>query len=171
MTFTVDRTSVTEGDVVEVRWDCNGADRVELTIDNGFKVSTMPVDVEGSKRFRLNRSKGHTDLTVRVWVDGKEDSKTLRVKVKPIPVTEAETVDDRGRHVSGFRQWWQTIMTRWQSSAGNRRLQSLPPTKRMAVRDAGLLLVVLAVSFIAPGLLRLLLIVLVAYLLWQALKK
>ena len=171
MTFTVDRTTVTEGDIVEIRWDCNGAERVELTIDNGFKASNIPLEIEGTKRFRLNRSKGHTDLTIRVWVDGKEDSKTLKVKVKPIPVTEAETIDEHGHRISGLRQWWQSVMSRWQSSGGHRRLQDLPPGKRLAVRLIALLALIMLVSIFLPGLISVMLLLLIVYLLWVVWKK
>ena len=82
MTFDVDRTTVTEGDVVEVRWDCSGADRVELKIDNGYKASVLPLDITGTKRFRLNRSKGRTRLTITAHVGGKKYSKTLKVRIK-----------------------------------------------------------------------------------------
>lgn len=171
MTFTVDRTKVTEGDVVEVRWDCTGADRVELTIDNGYKASTLPLETGGTKRFRLNRSKGYTYLTIKVWVAGKEDSKTLRVKVKAIPVTEAETIDEQGRRVSKLRQWWQSMQLRWQSSEHRKQFQSLPPGKRLAVRIITLLTVILLVSLFIPGLISLMLVLLIAYLLWVVLKK
>ena len=81
MTFDVDRTSVTEGDIVEIKWDCTGADRVELKIDNGFKATVLLLDIVGSKRFRLHRSKGRTSLTITAWKDGKHGSKTLKIKM------------------------------------------------------------------------------------------
>ena len=34
--LSVDKTTVTEGDIVEMRWSCQNADSVELTLDNGF---------------------------------------------------------------------------------------------------------------------------------------
>ena len=66
MTFTTDRTTVTEGEIVEVRWDCPGAESVDLTIDNGYKTSVIPLEIGGSKRFRLHRSKGRTRLITLV---------------------------------------------------------------------------------------------------------
>ena len=60
MTFEVDRTSVVEGDIVEITWDCSGADRVELKIDNGFKATVLPLETAGSKRFHHRRRKGRT---------------------------------------------------------------------------------------------------------------
>ena len=37
MIFTADRTSLAEGDIIGITWDCSGADSVNLTIDNGYK--------------------------------------------------------------------------------------------------------------------------------------
>ena len=34
MTFTADRHKVNEGEIVEINWSCDGADTVQLTIDN-----------------------------------------------------------------------------------------------------------------------------------------
>ena len=53
MIFTADRTSLAEGDIIGITWDCSGADSVNLTIDNGYKASSMALTVAGNKRFRL----------------------------------------------------------------------------------------------------------------------
>ena len=70
MIFTTDRTSLTEGEVITINWDCKSAERTELTIDNGYKATIIPLEVTGEKRFRLNRSKGRTRLTITAWVNG-----------------------------------------------------------------------------------------------------
>ena len=77
-----------------MRWDCTGADRVELKIDNGYKASVLNLEISGTKRFRLNRSKGRTALTITAWKDGKHGSKTLKVKVKEIPATQGASILD-----------------------------------------------------------------------------
>ena len=52
MTFKTDRTSLVEGEVITVEWDCLDAERVELSIDNGFKASVVPLEKSGTKRTR-----------------------------------------------------------------------------------------------------------------------
>ena len=161
MTFDVDRTSVVEGEVVEIKWDCTGADRVELKIDNGYKATVLPLELTGTKRFRLHRSKGRTALTMTAWKDGKHGSKTLKVRVKEMATTRAETVDDRGRRVDGARQRGDQL---------KRRLQALPPDKRLAVRALAILGATLLVSFLAPRLFFLgiaALTVFLAYSVWK----
>ena len=52
--LSVDKTKVTEGDVVEMTWSCFAAEKVQLILDNGYKSSTIDVEPSGSKKFRLN---------------------------------------------------------------------------------------------------------------------
>ena len=94
MTFKTDRTSLDEGEVITVEWDCLDAERVELSIDNGYRASVVPLDKAGTKRFRLNRSKGRTRLTITAWVGEKSYSKTIKVRVHEMRTVHAETVGD-----------------------------------------------------------------------------
>lgn len=162
MTFNVDRTTVTEGDIVEVRWDCSGAERVELKIDNGYKATVLPLEICGSKRFRLHRSKGRTSLTITAWKDGKHGSKTIKVRVTDIPTTHAETVDNQGRKVSGIQQWWQQTKLRY---------QSLPSDKRVAANVTMIVAAMLLLTLLSPRLLMLGLLGLLFYLLYVLWKK
>lgn len=162
MTFDIDRTVVNEGDIVEVRWDCSGAERVELKIDNGYKASVIPLEISGSKRFRLKRSKGRTALTITAWKDGDHGSKTLKVKVKELPTTQAETVDSEGKPLSEAKQWWQQTRQRY---------QALPPDKRLAARIALILCITFLLTLLSPRLLMVGLAVLTAYLVYIVWKK
>ena len=171
MTFTTDKHTVTEGDIVEVRWDCPGADSAELTIDNGYKTTNLPLELSGSKRFRLHRSKGRTRLIITAKVEGKQYSKTLKVKVKELPVTKAETIDRRGRRVGKLRQWMS--LPKWQSWRLRFRQgwQMMPPEKRLASRLLMILGGVLLLATFFPALLLLGLFGLSAYLMWILLKR
>ena len=171
MTFTTDKSVVTEGDIVEVRWECPGADSAELTIDNGYKATTLPLPLSGSKRFRLHRSKGRTRLIITATVEGKKFSKTLKVKVKEIPVTKAETVDHRGRRMSKLRQWMS--LPKWQSWRMRFRQgwQMLPPEKRLASRLLLILGGVLLLATFFPTLLLVGLFGLSMYLMWIVMRR
>lgn len=162
MTFDIDRTTVTEGDVVEVRWNCTGADRVELKIDNGYKASILPLDISGTKRFRLNRSKGRTALTITAWKDGKHGSKTIRVRVREMATTHAETVDQKGRTMSPVRLWWQQTRL---------RLQAMPADKRIAMRTLTILAIILLISAFLPAIFGIGIIAVMLYLLYIIWKK
>lgn len=171
MSFSTDRRAVTEGEIVEVRWACPGASGVELTIDNGYKTSAIPLETSGEKRFRLHRSKGRTRLTLTATVDGKKFSKTLKIRVKEMPVTKAETVDQRGKPMSRLRQWLN--MPRWQSMLMRYRQghNALPKEKRLASRLLLLIGGVLLLSAFVPVLLFVGLFSIVCYLMWVILRR
>ena len=171
MTFTTDKNKVTEGDIVEVCWDCPGADSVELTIDNGYKATTLPLPLNGSKRFRLHRSKGRTRLVISAMVGGKRYSKTLKVKVKELPLTKAETVDPQGRPVSKLKQWFS--LPKWQSLRSRYRQgwQMLTPEKRLASRLLLILGGVLLLAMLLPALLLLGLFGVSLYLMWIVMRR
>ena len=166
MVFEINRHSVTEGDVVELTWQCNGAERVDLTLDNGYRTTNIPLDVSGVKRFRLHRSKGRTRLTIAATMEGKVYRKTLRVRVKKMPVMRAETVDSRGRRQGKLKLWWQQQLTKWHNFRNRQRylLRALPERKQVAVK----MLLILGLSGILglvwPGLYRLGMLALVIYL-------
>ena len=166
MTFKVDRKTVTEGDVVAVEWNCTGADGVELTIDNGYKSSVLVLPIEGSKKFRLNRSKGRTRLTITATVGGKKYSKTERVRVKPMPTTHAETVDSKGRRVGAIGRWWDTAKARWSMS-----WRALTPEKRVAVRLMLMLAALMLLTIIMPRLMAFGLLIILGYLMWIVWKR
>lgn len=167
ITFTTDTDTVTEGDVISIQWSCNPADSVRLIIDNGFKTNTIDVEASGIKRFRLNRSKGKTKLTIIALYNGKETSKTIKVKVKEMEVINAETVND-GRAYSGSHSmsWWKKtkmkLLYLW---------MTLPPTKKIVVIILNFLLVLLVMSLIFPRFLLFGLTMIIIYLTYFLLKK
>lgn len=167
ITFTTDTDTVTEGDVISIQWSCNPADSVRLIIDNGFKTNTIDVETSGIKRFRLNRSKGKTKLTIIALYNGKEASKTIKVKVKEMEVINAETVND-GRAYSGSHSmsWWKKtkmkLLYLW---------MTLPPTKKIVVIILNFLLVLLVMSLIFPRFLLFGLTMIIIYLTYFLLKK
>lgn len=152
MIFEIDHRTVTEGDVVEINWQCEGADSVMLTLDNGFRTSEIALDVNGTKRFRLNRSKGRTKLDLKVLVQGKEYHKVIKVRVKKMPTVKAETVDHNGHTVGWMNQLWQKVVTKWReiTSKFNMTLQTLPLKKQIAVKLLMLIGTLLIVSAIWP---------------------
>ena len=167
ITFTTDTDTVTEGDVISIQWSCNPADSVRLIIDNGFKTNTIDVEASGIKRFRLNRSKGKTKLTIIALYNGKEASKTIKVKVKEMEVINAETVND-GHAYSGSHSmsWWKKtkmkLLYLW---------MTLPPTKKIVVIILNFLLVLLVMSLIFPRFLIFGLTLIIIYLTYFLLKK
>ena len=166
MIFEIDRRSVTEGDVVEINWQCEGAEEVKLTIDNGFRSSEMSLETSGNKKFRLNRSKGKTHLTLTVKTEGKEHHKTIDVRVKKMPTIKADTVDNNGKKMGLLSQWWQKGLSNWHNFMAkvNLALSALPERKQVIVKMMTLLGVMLIVSAIWPKAYNFIMVALIVYL-------
>ena len=173
MIFNIDRRTVTEGDVVELTWQCDGAESVTLTIDNGYRSTDIPLEISGSKRFRLNRSKGRTHLTIAVTMAGKVYRKKIDVRVKKMPTVRAETVDHRGNRVGWLSQWWQRMLTKWHDFRTRIRLamQSLPERKQVAVKMLLIIAIILIISAIGPKAYSAALLLLSLYLVWVILRR
>ena len=173
MTFNIDRRTVTEGDVVELTWQCDGAESVMLTLDNGYRSTDIPLEISGTKRFRLNRSKGRTHLTIAVTMAGKVYRKKIDVRVKKMPTVRAETVDHRGNRVGWLSQWRQQMLTKWHDFRTRIRLamQSLPERKQVAVKMLLIIAIILIISAIWPKAYSAALLLLSLYLVWVILRR
>ena len=173
MIFTIDRHIVTEGDVVEVSWRCIEAEQADLTLNNGYRSTTVQLPAEGTKRFRLNRSKGRTRLTIGVTIDGRHYSKTLRVRVKPMPVVHAETVDNQGRRQNPIKQAWQKILTKCHNIRQRLKdsMRALPESKQVAVKLLVILGLILLLSGIWPRVYSIGYLIIIAYLAYLLFRK
>ena len=166
MTFDIDRRCVTEGEVVEITWQCEGADSVLLTIDNGFRSTDIPLEISGSKRFRLNRSKGKTHLILTVKLMGKEYQKKIDVRVKKMPAVKAETVDSNGRRTGFLQQWCQKMRDNTHNLRAKTRLalHSLPERKQLAVKVLTMIGIMLILCAVWPNMAATFLAIVAVYL-------
>lgn len=173
MIFTIDRHSVTEGDIVEVRWNCQGAQDVKLTLDNGFKATSIPLELEGTKKFRLNRSNGLTCLTITTIVEGKVFHKKLRVRVKKLKAVKAETIDDRGRSLGPLRRFWQNVVTKCSNFKAKFRLafRQMPAQKQLATKALFIIMLVTLLAIFFPKIYSFGLLVVALYLCWVIIKR
>lgn len=142
--FTTDRNKVTEGDIVEVRWGCPGAAEVSLTIDNGYKKTDIPLEISGYKKFRLNRSKGRTVLTLNATIQGHPYKQKLYVRVKPMKTTKAETLGTDGKKQTAIKRWW--LKLKEQCRRDRAKFKQLPPQKQFAYK----LMIILPLVFLMP---------------------
>lgn len=124
----IDKTKVTEGEIVELRWDCTGAEQTRLTIDNGRRSDSQQVECNGTKKFRLNRT-GKTIFTLTETRNGKAKNHIVKVRVKELKAVRAETIDDRGKPFPRWKQKLQQWRNTWKYQS-----RSLPPEKRFAYK-------------------------------------
>ena len=170
MTFTTDRKTVTEGEIVDAIRRKPGAvslDGIKRRVRQGMGRCQAGF----CKRFRLHRSKGRTRLVLTAYVDGKGFSKVIRMKVKEMPVTKAETVDHQGRTMSRLRQWLN--MPKWQTFWRNYKMsrQALPKEKRLASRMLLMLGGAMLLGTFAPALLGVGMMAIAIYLIWVIYKR
>ncbi len=168
--LSVDKSKVTEGDVVEMTWSCENADSVRLTLDNGYKCNTIDVEPKGSKKFRLNRSKGRTHLVIGATSGGKTYYKSVRVRVQRMKASKAEYVHDytgrQGVRRNGLKTTWENFKTKVKMVWGY-----LPEKKRLAYVILTALCLLMILSAFWPNVFRWGVFLLVGYLFWVILKK
>lgn len=135
---------VREGEIVEISWQCNGATDATLTIFNGYKTTTIPVEQSGVKKFRLNRSKHGTRFTISAIINGRTYRKAIAVGVRRSRNSDTSAgVKQQGK----ISQWWYYTRTRilntWRMQPGN---------KRFAMSMVGILCGVMFLSSVFPRL-------------------
>ena len=160
ISLSVDKSVVTEGDVVELKWSCENAESVRFTLDNGYKANTIDVEQSGSKKFRLNRSKGRTHLV----------SRSVRVRVKKMKPTKAEYVHDEMGHRSVRRN---VIRNSWLNFKNKLKMvwSYLPERKRLAYVILSALCVLMILSAFWPGVFRWGMFLVIGYLFWVILRR
>lgn|SRR5574344_856707 len=170
--FSANKTKLIEGDTIELQWSCPEGAATRLTIDNGFKQTALEVESNGEKKFRLNRSKGRTRLTLSATVDGKIYSKTLHVRVKEAPVLKARPVKESrnsgkpSKWISNVRFWWGNFVSRTRYM-----WKCLPEKKQLAYKVLGLVFIATLLPIISVKLTSLGLFIIVGYLFWVILKR
>lgn len=168
MKLKIDKHRVTEGEVVEVRWDCRDLKKAEgatITIDNGFKKSSLPVEMSGSKKFRLNRSNGDTVITVSAVADGMSFSKEQKVTVRP-QKKRYDSYTTVGSHPANdfFKKIFGSLSLKIRGG-----WQSLPQDKRHAWVMLGILLICFVLSLFRTEVAFYGLGILTIYLIWTLL--
>jgi len=114
--FSVDKTEVALGEIVEIKWKCNGDDSsAELTIDNGFRQLTEAVGFSGCKKIRINRaSTGEVQITLRTTINGKTYCRTITVGVldnleSENAAQEIEVYEDT-QEQTNESPWWKELI-------------------------------------------------------------
>ena len=90
--FSVDKTKITTGDVVEVKWHCDSDDgSAELIINNGFRILSEKIGRKGSKKYQIYRTSNEkATFTLKTVLDEKIDERTLEIVVKNAEALENE---------------------------------------------------------------------------------
>ena len=147
MTFKIDKTKVTEGEIVEVTWQCLDAESVSLTLDNGFNRTSIPVEKQGSKKFKLNRT-GQTTITVTSVKNGKSSDKRGKVKVTARKYDTYQRVGDNkikecfGKVGQKIKNYWSRTKYGW---------SIMPKDKKQASTSLFIIMAIMIISSIFPS--------------------
>lgn len=147
MTFSIDKTKVTEGDIVEVKWDCSGAQTASLTLDNGYTNTTMAVEPAGTKKFRLNRV-GNTTITLTISNGKKESTKKHKIKVSAKKYDTYQRVGD-----NKIKEWWDKmrLSTKNYFSRVKYGWGIMPKDKKQATISLTIILGIMIISSFFPS--------------------
>lgn len=144
--FSTDRQSATEGEVVNVSWDCGVPDSVALKVENGYRTYILQLADSGNRAIMVEKSKGKMTLTLTRACGVHKDSKSIAVKVKNLKVVKARPA--RSRSIPSPSQLWQRIKDGTRSFIGRVKYawQVMPPKTKRIYR---IVLIVLAVLYIS----------------------
>lgn len=147
MTFKIDKTKVTEGEIVEVRWQCSDAESVSLSLDNGHSKTTIPVEKEGNKKFKLNRV-GQTTITITSTRNGKSTDKRGKVKVSAKKYDTYQRVGD-----SKIKEWWQKLAHKTGNYVSKMKYgwSIMPKDKKQATISLTIILAIMIISSFFPS--------------------
>lgn len=124
-TLHINKKCVTEGEIVEIRWDAPQSASSRLTIDNGHHSSSQMVTASDSKKFKLNRP-GRTHFILTIEQEGKLKSVKTSVRVRKMKLTRATSVDDQGKPLNRWkeklRQHRNQMRYNWKTYSDGKRL-------------------------------------------------
>ncbi len=171
MKFKVSKRIVREGDIVEVTWECPEAESARITIDNGYRSASAVVPSSGSKKYKLNRSKGRTRITLFANCHDTSVHREIFIIVRKSRSSRAKSEDnvydsytrmDKPNVKQRFRIFRERLSYAW---------QYVPAQKKLAYTLLLLLSLVMLLSAFIPKVTYFGLFALAAYLLWYIYKK
>ena len=83
MTLSTDRKSASEGEYLDIRWECNACpDSLYLSVDSGFQQYSIAVADNGSTRLAMGRSKGKTTISLTGVISGKKITESVEIRIR-----------------------------------------------------------------------------------------
>lgn len=83
MTLSTDRKSASEGEYLDIRWECNACpDSLYLSVDSGYQQYSIAVADNGSTRLAMGRSKGKTTISLIGVISGKKVTESVEIRIR-----------------------------------------------------------------------------------------
>mgnify|MGYP003472991564 CR=1 FL=1 len=83
MTLSTDRKSASEGEYLDIRWECNACpDSLYLSVDSGYQQYSIAVADNGSTRLAIGRSKSKTTISLIGVISGKKVTESVEIRIR-----------------------------------------------------------------------------------------
>ena len=83
MTLSTDRKSASEGEYLDIRWECNACpDSLYLSVDSGYQQYSIAVADNGSTRLAMGSSKGKTTISLTGVISGKKVTESVEIRIR-----------------------------------------------------------------------------------------
>ena len=83
MTLSTDRKSASEGEYLDIRWECNACpDSLYLSVDSGYQQYSIAVADNGSTRLAMGRSQGKTTISLTGVISGKKVTESVEIRIR-----------------------------------------------------------------------------------------
>ena len=83
MTLSTERKSESEGEYLDIRWECNACpDSLYLSVDSGYQQYSIAVADNGSTRLAMGRSKGKTTISLTGVISGKKVTESVEIRIR-----------------------------------------------------------------------------------------
>ncbi|MBO7249068.1 MAG: hypothetical protein J6U88_03185 [Bacteroidales bacterium] len=147
MDLIIDKSKVTEGDIIEVSWNCPEADTATLTLDNGTNKSSIAIEKSGVKKFKLNRV-GKTTITLSQSKTGKSKSKSHTVKVSAKKYDTYQRVGD-----NKMKEWFGEVGQKIKNYWGRTKYgwSIMPKDKKQASTSLFIIMAIMIISSFFPS--------------------
>lgn len=110
MTLSTDRKSASEGEYLDIRWECNACpDSLYLSVDSGYQQYNIAVADSGSTRLAMGRSKGKTTICLIGVISGKKVTESVEIRIK----NRKENRKTKAPLSAGMKAFGEKMQAKW----------------------------------------------------------
>ena len=110
MTLSTDRKSASEGEYLDIRWECNACpDSLYLSVDSGYQQYSIAVADSGSTRIAMTRSKGKTIITLKGVIAGKKVTESVEIRIR----NRKESRKAKAPLSAGMKAFGEKMQAKW----------------------------------------------------------
>ena len=110
MTLSTDRKSASEGEYLDIRWECNACpDSLYLSVDSGYQQYSIAVADNGSTRLAMGSSKGKTTISLIGVISGKKVTESVEIRIR----NRKESIKAKAPLSTRMKAFGETMQAKW----------------------------------------------------------